>query len=249
MGLLILRNSNYSDVRRLITLIRLYKHLNLVAGRHLHATCKVQQFCGKCIDLGFTANDLHCKYCFLNMLWDKCNIAWQAMHKTTSNKQTNKKQMPIRMHSSSAPTAVSFSPAPPSSRIFTRPSVHLIHTSFHNTPGQSGQRKWREENLSLVTLQADYGAEQVSQALPRGHRTRPPRSHQRLSHVKVARGVRWGPRGSCPRPLQRCAHWARKTLDPVLPFEWGALSLEGSSALLHLHNRSKWRKVCHLASG
>lgn len=127
--------------------------------------------------------------------------------------------MPIRVHSSSAPTAVSFSPAPPSSRIFTRPSVHLIHTSLHNAPGQNGQRKWREENLSLVTLQADYGAEQVSQALPRGHRTRPPRSHQRLSHVKVARGVRWGPRGSCPRPLQRCADWARKTLDPVLPFE------------------------------
>lgn len=97
------------------------------------------------------------------------------------------------MHSSSAPIAVSFSPAPPGSRIFTRPSVHLIHTSLHNAPGQSGQRKWREENLSLVTLQADYGAEQVSQALPRGHRTRPPRSHQRLSHVKVARGVRWGP--------------------------------------------------------
>lgn len=124
------------------------------------------------------------------------------------------------MHASSALTTICLSPAPPSSRYFTRPSVHLIHTSLHNAPGKSGQRKWREENLSLVTLQADYGAKQVSQALPRGDRTRPLQSHQRLSHVKVARGVRWGPRGCSELPETSTAlhPLSQEHLWPRFPF-------------------------------
>lgn len=90
--------------------------------------------------------------------------------------------MTITTHSSSGPTAVSSSPAPPIPSIFTRPSVHLIHTSLHNAPGHSGQRKWREENLSLVTLQADYGG----RAGFTGFATRPQSSASAVTSAAVA---------------------------------------------------------------